>query len=220
MKPVQLFCWHFMAYPYLDKDFDKKESSGWVTVPNRLWDNTRSRGLYQEYIDQLAYADQLGFDGMVLNEHHQNIYGLMPSPNIIAAALTQKTSRGKIVILGNLLPLHLNPMVENHPVAFPWPTKAKVERGAKIIHVDPRFTRTSAVADIYAPAPIAPFWAGSSTTSSIVKNGKPIRFSRPLPLPTPMPRQSSPRILKIPRICTEFFFRAVGNQGRREGMAV
>jgi alkanesulfonate monooxygenase SsuD/methylene tetrahydromethanopterin reductase-like flavin-dependent oxidoreductase (luciferase family) len=110
MKPVQLFCWHFMAYPYLDKDFDKKESSGWVTVPNRLWDNTRSRGLYQEYIDQLAYADQLGFDGMVLNEHHQNIYGLMPSPNIIAAALTQNTSRGKIVILGNLLPLHLNPM--------------------------------------------------------------------------------------------------------------
>ncbi len=42
-------------------------------------------------------------------------------------------------------------MAENHPVAFRWVMKAKVERGAKIIHVDPRFTRTSAVADIYAP---------------------------------------------------------------------
>ena len=42
-------------------------------------------------------------------------------------------------------------MAENHPVAFRWPMKAKVERGAKLIHVDPRFTRTSAVADIYAP---------------------------------------------------------------------
>src|SRR6185503_3776997 len=42
-------------------------------------------------------------------------------------------------------------MAENHPVAFRWPMKAKVERGAKIIHVDPRFTRTSSVADIYAP---------------------------------------------------------------------
>ena len=84
MKPVQLFCWHFMAYPYLDKDFDEKEYTGWVTVPNRLWDNRKARGLYQEYIDQLAYADELGFDGMVLNEHHQNIYGLMPSPNMIA----------------------------------------------------------------------------------------------------------------------------------------
>lgn len=42
-------------------------------------------------------------------------------------------------------------MAENHPVAFKWPMAAKVEHGAKIIHVDPRFTRTSAVADIYAP---------------------------------------------------------------------
>src|SRR4030088_3671383 len=42
-------------------------------------------------------------------------------------------------------------MAENHPVAFKWPMAAKVEHGAKIIHVDPRFTRTSAVADIYVP---------------------------------------------------------------------
>ena len=38
-------------------------------------------------------------DGMVLNEHHQNIYGLMPSPNIIAAALAHATKKGKIVVL-------------------------------------------------------------------------------------------------------------------------
>ncbi len=39
-------------------------------------------------------------------------------------------------------------MAENHPVGFQWVMKAK-ERGATIIHIDPRFTRTSAVADIY-----------------------------------------------------------------------
>ena len=39
---------------------------------------------------------------------------------------------------------------ENHPAAFIWITLAK-ERGAKLISVDPRFTRTSAKADIYAP---------------------------------------------------------------------
>jgi formate dehydrogenase major subunit len=38
---------------------------------------------------------------------------------------------------------------EAHPVGFQWMMKAKVERGAKIIHADPRFTRTSAVADQY-----------------------------------------------------------------------
>src|SRR5918992_4627857 len=110
MKPVQLFCWHFMAYPYLGKDFDEKYDSGWVTVPNKLWDNRKARGLYQEYIDQLVAADELGFDGLVLNEHHQNIYGLMPAPNLIAAALTQRGTRGKIVVLGNLLPLALRPL--------------------------------------------------------------------------------------------------------------
>ncbi len=41
-------------------------------------------------------------------------------------------------------------MAECHPVGFRWVMKAK-ERGAKIIHVDPRFTRTSAVADVHVP---------------------------------------------------------------------
>jgi len=41
-------------------------------------------------------------------------------------------------------------MAECHPVGFRWVMKAK-ERGATIIHVDPRFTRTSAMADLYVP---------------------------------------------------------------------
>ncbi len=39
---------------------------------------------------------------------------------------------------------------ENHPISFKWVMRAK-ERGAKLIHVDPRFTRTSSMADFYAP---------------------------------------------------------------------
>ncbi len=41
-------------------------------------------------------------------------------------------------------------MAENHPVGFQWVMEAR-ERGAKVIHVDPRFTRTSAMADIWLP---------------------------------------------------------------------
>jgi formate dehydrogenase major subunit len=41
-------------------------------------------------------------------------------------------------------------MAECHPVGFQWIMEAK-ERGAKVIHVDPRFTRTSALADTYVP---------------------------------------------------------------------
>jgi len=38
---------------------------------------------------------------------------------------------------------------ENHPCGFKWPIEAKRTRNAKIISVDPRFTRTSAVADLF-----------------------------------------------------------------------
>src|SRR5438270_4465320 len=41
-------------------------------------------------------------------------------------------------------------MAECHPVGFQWVMEAK-ERGAKLIHVDPRFTRTSAMADLHVP---------------------------------------------------------------------
>src|SRR5881396_1526129 len=41
-------------------------------------------------------------------------------------------------------------MAECHPVAFRWPMKAKLN-GAKLVHVDPRFTRTSALADRHVP---------------------------------------------------------------------
>ena len=41
-------------------------------------------------------------------------------------------------------------MAECHPVGFQWVVEAK-ERGARVVHVDPRFTRTSAIADLYVP---------------------------------------------------------------------
>ncbi len=40
---------------------------------------------------------------------------------------------------------------ENHPISMRWIDEARRNRGAKLIHIDPRFTRTSAVADLYAP---------------------------------------------------------------------
>ena len=42
-------------------------------------------------------------------------------------------------------------MAENHPVGFQWVMEAKEHHGTKVIHVDPRFSRTSAVANIWLP---------------------------------------------------------------------
>jgi alkanesulfonate monooxygenase SsuD/methylene tetrahydromethanopterin reductase-like flavin-dependent oxidoreductase (luciferase family) len=54
-------------------------------------------------------ADELGFDGVCVNEHHQNAYGTMPSPNLMGAILARQTKRVKIAVIGNALPLY-NPV--------------------------------------------------------------------------------------------------------------
>jgi alkanesulfonate monooxygenase SsuD/methylene tetrahydromethanopterin reductase-like flavin-dependent oxidoreductase (luciferase family) len=61
---------------------------------------------YREHLDAWALMEELGFDGIGFNEHHTSPYGLMTSPNIMAAAASQRLSRMKILIYGNLLPIH------------------------------------------------------------------------------------------------------------------
>ena len=80
------FTWfNLMPWPYLPDDFREKHRSVWVDIPNTLYDPRKGHVVYHTYLDQLEYAETLGFDGIGCNEHHQNGYGLMPSPNLIAA---------------------------------------------------------------------------------------------------------------------------------------
>lgn len=100
------FAFHLMPYPHLPDDFEHNHESAWVWVPNDLFDPQKAQVFYNDYIDQLVYAEELGFDGVCVNEHHQNAYGLMPSPNIIASMIAARTERVKIAIVGNALPLY------------------------------------------------------------------------------------------------------------------
>src|SRR5947199_9346805 len=107
-----------MPWPHLPADFEQKHDSAWLTLPNTLFDPERGRTLYTDYLDQLVAAERLGFDVIGVNEHHQNAYGLMPSPNIMAAALTKMTSRVKILVLGSALPLYDHPLRVAEEVAM------------------------------------------------------------------------------------------------------
>src|SRR5450432_382668 len=61
---------------------------------------------YAEHLDAWEEMDRLGYDGVGFNEHHCSPYGLMNSPNLMAAAAAQRTKKLKLLIYGNLLPLH------------------------------------------------------------------------------------------------------------------
>jgi alkanesulfonate monooxygenase SsuD/methylene tetrahydromethanopterin reductase-like flavin-dependent oxidoreductase (luciferase family) len=107
---VKFSFFHLMPYPYLPADFDEKYATPSLTFPNKHFDPKLGNQLYQRYLDELEYADQLGFDGIAVNEHHQTAYGLMPSPNIMAAALARRTERAKIMVLGNAIGIRGNPL--------------------------------------------------------------------------------------------------------------
>ncbi len=107
---MKFHCFHLMSYPGLPDDFREKHRSVWVDVPSRLFDPQVGNRAYNDYLDLLEEADRLGFDGICVNEHHSNAYGLMPSPNLMAAALARRTERSAIVVLGNSVALY-NPPV-------------------------------------------------------------------------------------------------------------
>jgi len=60
---------------------------------------------FGELLDQVQFSETLGFDEAWFAEHHHSDYGLIASPNLIIAALAQRTSRLRLGNLVNVLPL-------------------------------------------------------------------------------------------------------------------
>jgi alkanesulfonate monooxygenase SsuD/methylene tetrahydromethanopterin reductase-like flavin-dependent oxidoreductase (luciferase family) len=107
---MKFFNFHLMPYAHADLKAIADNGSAWVTYSNSHYDPEKGAELYHDYLDQMEFADQLGFDGVCLNEHHQTAYGLMPIPGVIAGALSRTVKRAKIAILGRALPLTNNPL--------------------------------------------------------------------------------------------------------------
>src|SRR2546430_10973168 len=98
---MKVFMFHLMPYAYLDMNFTDKYRAAWVVLPNSYFDPKKGHELYNRFLDELELAAELGFDGISVNEHHQNAYGLMPSPAVMATAVSPRTKNAKIHNPGN-----------------------------------------------------------------------------------------------------------------------
>ena len=103
---MQFFTFHLMPWDRLPEDFEEHHDTAWTWLPNSLYDPEHGHTLYNRYLDELILAEELGFDGVCVNEHHQSAYGTMPSPNLMGAILARQTERVKIAVIGNALPLY------------------------------------------------------------------------------------------------------------------
>ncbi|MCA8926943.1 MAG: LLM class flavin-dependent oxidoreductase [Alphaproteobacteria bacterium] len=101
------FMWfHLMPYTELPDDFREHNPSVWVDIHSTLFKPERAHLMYNEFLDELEYAADVGFDAICCNEHHSNGYGLMPSPNLVASALARRTQQVPICVMGNSLALY------------------------------------------------------------------------------------------------------------------
>jgi alkanesulfonate monooxygenase SsuD/methylene tetrahydromethanopterin reductase-like flavin-dependent oxidoreductase (luciferase family) len=106
---MKLMWFHLMPYTELPEDFRERHPSVWVDIHSSLFDPRRAHLMYNDFMDELEFAAECGFDAVCVNEHHSNGYGLMPSPNLIASALARRTTDTALCVMGNSLALYNPP---------------------------------------------------------------------------------------------------------------
>jgi alkanesulfonate monooxygenase SsuD/methylene tetrahydromethanopterin reductase-like flavin-dependent oxidoreductase (luciferase family) len=101
---------HLMPYADLDLEAAAQYQTSWLQTPNTFYDTEKGAALYDRYLTELERGEELGFDGIAVNEHHSTAYGMMPSPIVTASALARRTKKVTIAILGSALPLRGHPL--------------------------------------------------------------------------------------------------------------
>ncbi len=104
--------YYFSEFPYHeypDEEGDKYPSLR-LTFPNTYFDPVKAHDLFKRYFDECQYADELGYHGIMVNEHHSAPFCMNSVANVTASILARITTKAKIVILGNILPIHDDPL--------------------------------------------------------------------------------------------------------------
>jgi alkanesulfonate monooxygenase SsuD/methylene tetrahydromethanopterin reductase-like flavin-dependent oxidoreductase (luciferase family) len=104
--------YYFTEMPYAE--FPESEAEKFpsmrLTFPNTYFDPRLASALFRRYFDEYQYAEEVGFDGLMINEHHNTPSCMDVEVNITGGILARLTKRAKILILGNLLPTTDNPV--------------------------------------------------------------------------------------------------------------
>ncbi|HYL60961.1 MAG TPA: LLM class flavin-dependent oxidoreductase, partial [Candidatus Acidoferrales bacterium] len=101
---------YFTERPYRYVPNDEVIKNGFFGIPNKHFDPVKGSQLLNEYLDEKTLAEDLGFDGVMLNEHHDTAFCMGSVMDVEASILARITKRVKIILLGNPLPVVGNPL--------------------------------------------------------------------------------------------------------------
>ena len=94
------------AYGHITEKDVETYDSGRLGFPNTYFDPEKAHVLYNQYHEQYAFVDEVGFDGIMTNEHHAAYWCMKPSVNLNAAVISKLTKNVKIAILGNVITIN------------------------------------------------------------------------------------------------------------------
>ncbi|MSQ12067.1 MAG: LLM class flavin-dependent oxidoreductase [Dehalococcoidia bacterium] len=103
-----MFVGHFTEWPWQDPVQGYKGFG--LGLTNEKYNPQTGSHLYNRFLDEKLYAEEAGFDGLMLNEHHNTAFCMQGVTNVAATILTRQTRKAKIVILGNILPIWEDPL--------------------------------------------------------------------------------------------------------------
>ena len=86
------------AYP---KEEGDKYGYTALLFPNKFFDPVEGSRLYNERLEEYVLVEESGYDGIMLNEHHQTPTCVDPAGPLLLAALARVTSKARLLILGN-----------------------------------------------------------------------------------------------------------------------
>ena len=100
---VEVFWFSEQAYGHVSDSDLEQYDSGRLGFPNSFFNPEKAHVLYNQYHEQYAFADEMGFDGIMSNEHHSSYWCMKPAVNLDAAVISKVTKNTKIAILGNVI---------------------------------------------------------------------------------------------------------------------
>lgn len=115
-----MFLGYFTEQPMSTYPEEVGRDIGYTSVlfPNHYFDPVEGSRLYEERLEEYRLAEEVGFDGLMVNEHHNAPFCMQARIGVWSSILAAATDRVKIVQLGNPLPTYDSPLMFAEEIAM------------------------------------------------------------------------------------------------------